>query len=281
MMWRCRTARAGDWGTPVARGVTGIAGVHAFDRPGRYGGVGAGADRDLDRPLAVVAALVAAGYRVFAINPVQVPLPGAAQYLRRQERRRRRARAGRYGSHRFPPAARGGRGLRAGGGDQVIARTHQTMIWDRQRHVLRLRTMLREYFPAALEAFGGVIGDLAAADVSELLDRAPDPDSPRDFRGEFGSPSRLRPSCSTWSRVMDEEARSDDRRGRRQAVSRARSQRVRGWAEALPRLSDQKARPAAGWASPRHGGQADDASAPSPSGGRGAASASAPWAAWR
>jgi hypothetical protein len=45
----------------------------------------------------------------------------------------------------------------------VVARTHQTMIWDRQRHVLRLRSMLREYFPAALEAFEGVIGDLAAA----------------------------------------------------------------------------------------------------------------------
>ena len=37
--------------------------------------------------------------------------------------------------------------------------------------------MLREYFPAALEAFEGVIGDLAAADALALLDRAPDPDT--------------------------------------------------------------------------------------------------------
>jgi hypothetical protein len=37
--------------------------------------------------------------------------------------------------------------------------------------------MLREYFPAALGAFEGVIGDLAAADVLELLERAPDPDT--------------------------------------------------------------------------------------------------------
>jgi hypothetical protein len=41
------------------------------------------------------------------------------------------------------------------------------MIWDRQRHVSRLRSMLREYFPAALEVF-----DLAAADALALLDRA-------------------------------------------------------------------------------------------------------------
>ena len=86
---------------------------------------------------------------------------------------------------------------------------------------------------------------------------------------------RAQHGAGSWT----EEARLDDRRGRR-------SQRVTigplwGWAEALPRLSDQKARPAAGWASPRHGRQANDASAPSPSGGRGAASASAPWAAWR
>jgi hypothetical protein len=37
--------------------------------------------------------------------------------------------------------------------------------------------MLREYFPAALEAFEGVIGDLAAADALALLDRAPDPET--------------------------------------------------------------------------------------------------------
>ena len=38
--------------------------------------------------------------------------------------------------------------------------------------MLRLRAALREYFPAALEAFD----DLAAADALELLGAAPDPD---------------------------------------------------------------------------------------------------------
>ena len=46
------------------------------------------------------------------------------------------------------------------------------MIWDRHRHVLRLRVALREYFPAALAAFD----DLTDSDTLELLAAAPDPD---------------------------------------------------------------------------------------------------------
>jgi Transposase len=46
----------------------------------------------------------------------------------------------------------------AGDSDQgeaikLTARTHQSLIWDRTRHVLRLRSALREFFPAALQAF--------------------------------------------------------------------------------------------------------------------------------
>ena len=58
-------------------------------------------------------------------------------------------------------------------GIKVVARTHQSMIWDRQRHMLRLRSALREFFPAALDAFE----DLAATDTLELLNRAPDPEA--------------------------------------------------------------------------------------------------------
>jgi hypothetical protein len=53
----------------------------------------------------------------------------------------------------------------------VVTRTHKTMIWDRTRTVQRLRHQLREYFPAALEAFD----DLDAPDVLELLAKAPEP----------------------------------------------------------------------------------------------------------
>lgn len=35
---------------------------------------------------------------------------------------------------------------------KLVARSHQSLVWDRTRHVLRLRGVLREFFPAAMEA---------------------------------------------------------------------------------------------------------------------------------
>lgn len=54
---------------------------------------------------------------------------------------------------------------------KILSRVHQTLMWDRQRQTLRLRAALREYFPAAIEAFD----DLHAIEAVELLARAPDP----------------------------------------------------------------------------------------------------------
>ena len=165
----------------LPEGVAGIAGLHALigqfadpDDPAGSGQVLVGIETDRGP---WVAALVAAGYRVFAINPMQV-----ARYRERHTTSGAKSDAGdahvladmvRTDSHQLREVA-GDSALVEG--IKVVARTHQTMIWDRQRHVLRLRSMLREYFPAALGAFEGVIGDLAAADVLELLERAPDPD---------------------------------------------------------------------------------------------------------
>jgi hypothetical protein len=56
-------------------------------------------------------------------------------------------------------------------GIKVVARTHKTLIWERTRAVQRLRHQLREYFPAALEAFD----DLDAPDTLELPGKAPAP----------------------------------------------------------------------------------------------------------
>lgn len=38
---------------------------------------------------------------------------------------------------------------------KVVTRAHKTLIWERTRHTQRLRHALRDYFPAALEAFRG------------------------------------------------------------------------------------------------------------------------------
>ncbi len=54
---------------------------------------------------------------------------------------------------------------------KLTARTHQSLVWDRTRHVLRLRSALREFFPVALQAFP----DLDATDALELMRRAPRP----------------------------------------------------------------------------------------------------------
>src|SRR6266545_3406107 len=56
---------------------------------------------------------------------------------------------------------------------KVVARAHQTLIWERTRHMLRLRAALRDYFPAALEAYKPL--GLTGADTLELLAKAPTP----------------------------------------------------------------------------------------------------------
>jgi transposase len=56
---------------------------------------------------------------------------------------------------------------------KVSARTHQSLIWDRTRHVLRLHSTLRDFLPAALAAFD----ELDAPEALDLLAQAPDPDT--------------------------------------------------------------------------------------------------------
>jgi transposase len=119
-----------------------------------------------------VAALVAAGYAVFPVNPLQ-----ASRYRQRHGVSGAKSDGGdshmladmvRTDSHQLRPAAGDSPHAEA---IKVVARTHKTLIWERTRHVQRLRHQLREYFPAALEAFE----DLDAPDVLELLGKAPDP----------------------------------------------------------------------------------------------------------
>jgi hypothetical protein len=58
---------------------------------------------------------------------------------------------------------------------KIAARAHQKLVWERTRHMLRMRSALREYFPAALEAYADLT--LAGKDALELLQKAPDPES--------------------------------------------------------------------------------------------------------
>lgn len=119
-----------------------------------------------------VTALRAAGYQVFAINPLS-----AARYRQRHSTSGAKSDAG--DAHVLAEIVRLDRDHhRAVAGDsdladavKLLARAHQTAVWERTRHVLRLRSTLREYFPAAIEAFE----DLAAQDALKFLERAPDP----------------------------------------------------------------------------------------------------------
>jgi transposase len=120
-----------------------------------------------------VQALLAAGYQVYAINPMS-----SARYRERHSTSGAKSDAG--DAHVLAEIVRLDHAHhRQVAGDspmaeavKLLARAHQSLIWDRTRQVLRLRSALREFFPAALQAFD----DLAAGEALELLDRAPDPD---------------------------------------------------------------------------------------------------------
>jgi hypothetical protein len=160
----------------LPEGVAGLARLHALigqhlGEDGEPGEVLVGIETDRGP---WVAALVAAGYRVFAVNPRQ-----SARYRDRLRVSGAKSDAAdahvladmvRTDSHQLRPAA-GDSDL--ADGVQALARAHQSLIWDRNRHVLRLQATLREYFPAALDAFP----DLTAPEALELLGRAPEPET--------------------------------------------------------------------------------------------------------
>jgi len=124
---------------------------------------------ETDRGL-FVGAMVAAGYRVLAVNPMSTSRyrerhstsgaksdPGDAFVL---------AELARLDGHNHRPVA----------GDtelaealKVLARAHQSMIWTRQRQSNQLRSTLREFYPGALDAFE----DLVSGDACSVLTIAP------------------------------------------------------------------------------------------------------------
>lgn len=126
-----------------------------------------------------VHALIAAGYVVYAINPKQ-----AARYRERLTTSGAKSDPG--DAHVLAEIVRQDRAHhRVVAGDselaevvKTVARTHQTMIWTRQRQANQLRSMLREFYPAALEAFGD---NLAGRDALAVLATAPTPAAGRSL----------------------------------------------------------------------------------------------------
>ena len=130
---------------------------------------------ETDRGL-FIGALVAAGYSVLAVNPMSTS--------------RYRERHSTSGAKSDPGDAKvladlartDGHNHRRVAGDsdlaeavKVLARAHQSMIWTRQRQTNQLRSTLREFYPAALEAFD----ELAGRDALAVLAIAPTPTAGR------------------------------------------------------------------------------------------------------
>ena len=158
-------------GGRLPEGVDGIARFHEM--------VGAHADEPADVVIGIetdrglfVGALVAAGYEVYAVNPLSTSRyrdrystsgaksdPGDAKVLADMVRTDR---------HNHRPVA-GDSEL--AGAIKVLARAHQTMIWSRTRQTNFLRSTLREFYPAVLVAFD----DLTSGDALEVLKVAPTP----------------------------------------------------------------------------------------------------------
>lgn len=121
-----------------------------------------------------VDALVAAGYQVFGINPLAV-----ARY--RERHHLSGAKSDRADAKLLADIVRTDRQNHrqvAGDSDvasatKVLARSHQNLIWERQRHLNALRSRLRDYYPAGRE----LLKALPRRDAVAVLGRAPTPDA--------------------------------------------------------------------------------------------------------
>lgn len=156
----------------LPEGVTGVAELHGLvaEHAGEPGEVVVGIETD--RGL-WVASLVAAGYGVYAVNPLAV-----ARYRERHVTSGAKSDPGdaatladvvRTDRHHHRPVAGDSDVAQA---VKVLARAHQRVIWDRGRQANRLRSILREFFPAALDALGS---DMTHPDAVGLLGRAATP----------------------------------------------------------------------------------------------------------
>jgi hypothetical protein len=192
---------------------------------------------EVDRGL-LVSALVGAGYEVYAVNPL-----AASRY---------RDRHGVSGAKSDPGDAKVLADLvrtdrhnhRMVGGDtelvdaiRVLARSHQSAIWSRQRQINTLRSGLREYYPGAQEAFGTELG---SPDALAILAIAPTPELGRTL-----SRSKIVSALRRAGRERNLEVRAEqiqralraEQLGAGATLSRAHGIVTRSWVELIRGLN--------------------------------------------
>jgi hypothetical protein len=183
----------------LPEGAAGVGQLHALlaEHAAEPAGVVVGIETD--RGL-WVGALVAAGYTVYAINPLAASRyrdrhavsgaksdPGDAQVLADLVRTDR---------HQHRPIAGDSE---QGQAIKLLARAHQNLIWSRQRQLNALRSALREFYPAALVAFE----ELGGRDALAILARAPSP-----AQGRGLSTSAIRATLERAGRQRHLDARA-------------------------------------------------------------------------
>jgi transposase len=185
----------------LADGVDGIAGFHALVAEHVEDPAEVVIASETDRGL-FVAALIAAGYQVYAVNPASTDKyrtrhstsgaksdPGDAKVLAdlaRTDRHNHRAVAG---DSELAQAVK------------TLTRAHQGLVWTRQRHTNQLRSTLREFYPAALEAFP----ELASGDALAVLKVAPTP-----AQGRLLSRSKIAAALRRGGRQRNIDRRTEE-----------------------------------------------------------------------
>jgi hypothetical protein len=185
----------------LSEGVVGIAGFHALvaehvEDPAEVA-VGIETDRGL-----WVTALVEAGYQVYGVNP-----RAAARYRERHSMSGAKSDRGdarmlaelvRVDRHHHRMIAGDSAAVDA---VRVLARAHQNLIWERTRAVLRLRSTLLEFFPAAVATFP----ELADRDALAVLAKAPTPQAARAL-----SVAKIRSALRAGGRQRNIDTRAAD-----------------------------------------------------------------------
>jgi transposase len=186
----------------LPEGVAGIAGLHALiadhlgdDEPDTVV-VGIETDRG-----PWVQALLAAGYQVYAVNPLSAARyrqrhvtsgaksdPGDAKVLADLVRTDRQHHRPVAGDTELAEAVK------------ALARAHQNLIWTRHRQANQLRSTLREFYPGALAAFDEVTG----RDALAVLQIAPTP-----TRGRTLSRSKIASAVRRAGRQRNIEVRAE------------------------------------------------------------------------